>query len=448
MGGQFANWLYQKLESMQKKPTGILYNSAVREDLQTLEPASNTLSRQKEYVIQKLSLCSIVVVCGVVMSVVMWINEKMETRIVDNQIVRGEYGDGEKSVLLIAEDMENSYEIPLTVSERCYSQEELTQMSIEAAAALETSILGENKSLDQIEYDMDLISKVPEHPFSVEWHTDEMYLDDTGHLVQDRLAAPVLTNLTAILSYESFEAEYNLTVKIHSKAVQPSIEARLAKQLLDMEAESREQYNIILPLEIEDKAIQWSYKRSWNGLLLLGATPVLAILIYYGKDKDLHRQVVDRKEQMCMDYPEIVSSLALLIGAGMTVPNAWNKIAKDYRKRRDEGNRKRFAYEEMLLAIYEMENGVVQVKAYERFGRRCRIPSYNKLSTMLSQNIRKGAANLPQLLKEEAAEAFEERKHAARKTGEKAGTKLLVPMMLLLGITMVIIMVPALTSYL
>ena len=143
MGGQFANWLYQKLESMQKKPTGILYNSAVREDLQTLEPASNTLSRQKEYVIQKLSLCSIVVVCGVVMSVVMWINEKMETRIVDNQIVRGEYGDGEKSVLLIAEDMENSYEIPLTVSERCYSQEELTQMSIEAAAALETSILGE-----------------------------------------------------------------------------------------------------------------------------------------------------------------------------------------------------------------------------------------------------------------------------------------------------------------
>lgn len=90
----------------------------------------------------------------------------------------------------------------------------------------------------------------------------------------------------------------------------------------------------------------------------------------------------------------------------------------------------------------------MQVKAYERFGRRCRIPSYNKLSTMLSQNIRKGAANLPQLLKEEATEAFEERKHAARKTGEKAGTKLLVPMMLLLGITMVIIMVPALTSYL
>ncbi|MDE5824150.1 MAG: type II secretion system F family protein, partial [Lachnospiraceae bacterium] len=167
----------------------------------------------------------------------------------------------------------------------------------------------------------------------------------------------------------------------------------------------------------------------------------------YCKDRDLHKQVVDREEQMCMDYPEIVSSLALLIGAGMTVPNAWNKIARDYKQRCERGSGKRYAYEEMLLTIYEMESGVVQAKAYERFGRRCRIPSYNKLSTMLSQNIKKGAANLPLLLKEEAAEAFEERKHTARRLGEKAGTKLLMPMMMFLGITMLIIMVPAFQNY-
>ena len=146
----------------------------------------------------KLSLCSMIVVCGVVMSVIMWINDKMETRIVDNQIVRSEYGDGERSVLLVAEDMEHRYEIPLTVSERCYSQEELMQMSVEATAVLETSILGENQSFDRIEYDMELISKVVGYPFAVEWHTDEQYLDDTGHLMQDRLVSPVLTELTAV----------------------------------------------------------------------------------------------------------------------------------------------------------------------------------------------------------------------------------------------------------
>lgn len=139
---------------------------------------------------------------------------------------------------------------------------------------------------------------------------------------------------------------------------------------------------------------------------MLFATPLLAIVIYFGKDRDLKKQVVDRNEQLKRDYPEIVSSLALLIGAGMTVPNAWQRVAKDYRTKKQETGRKRYAYEEMLLTIYEMESGVVQTKAYERFGRRCRVQSYNRLATMLSQNVRKGATNLAVLLREEAAYAL------------------------------------------
>jgi hypothetical protein len=66
---------------------------------------------------------------------------------------------------------------------------------------------------------------------------------------------------------------------------------------------------------------------------------------------------------------------------------------------------------------------------------------------MVSHNIRKGAVSLPMLLRQEAKEAFEERKHLARKQGEQAGTKLLAPMMLLLAITMVVIMVPAAKTF-
>jgi hypothetical protein len=172
------------------------------------------------------------------------------------------------------------------------------------------------------------------------------------------------------------------------------------------------------------------------------------IFIYVTKDKDLHKMVEEREQQMLLDYPEIVSSLALLVGAGMTVPNAWKKIAYDYKKRKEDGAvTSRYAYEEMLFTIYEMDSGIIQSVAYERFGRRCRIPCYNKLSTMVSQNIRKGAVSLPMLLRQEAKEAFEERKHLARKQGEQAGTKLLGPMMLLLAITMVVIMVPAAKTF-
>ena len=47
---RFAGWLYARLEAMQRKPDKILYNSAVREDLQTLEPAGDTQARQRAYV--------------------------------------------------------------------------------------------------------------------------------------------------------------------------------------------------------------------------------------------------------------------------------------------------------------------------------------------------------------------------------------------------------------
>lgn len=459
IGEKLAWWLYHRLERMPRKPDKLLYDSAVREDLQTLEPAGDTAVRQREYVIKKLSLCSMIVVCGVVLSVILWIKDGMETKIVENQISRNTYGNGAKHVSLVAENGKERYDIPVTVSERSYSDEELTQMSVEALSALEAGILGENQSLDRIEYDMHLMDSVYGYPFTVEWRTDDTYMDYTGKLVRSMLEAPVIMNLTAILSCERFETEYDISVRIYSKAVQPGIAEQLESQVSDAETQSRSAFNMTLPSEIEDRQLQWRYKRPCRGILFLAATPLLAFAIYYGKDKDLHRQVEEREEQMRMDYPEIVSALALLLGAGMTVPNAWNKIAKDYRQRREEsrgkGNvkrnakryAKRYAYEEMLLTVYEIESGITQTMAYERFGRRCRIPSYNKLAAMLSQNIRKGAANLPLLLKEEAADAFEERKHSARKQGEKAGTKLLVPMMMLLGITMVIIMVPALQTY-
>ena len=42
---------------------------------------------------------------------------------------------------------------------------------------------------------------------------------------------------------------------------------------------------------------------------------------------------------------------------------------------------------------------------------------------------------------------MEERHQLARKLGEQAGTKLLVPMMLMFGVVLIILMAPALMSF-
>jgi hypothetical protein len=381
------------------------------------------------------------------MSITLWITENIDIKIVDNILQRNEYGDGAKTVELVADDGEGRYDIAVELNERLYTDSELLSLSDEAITLLDKEMLGQNESADKVEYDIRLVKSIEGYPFEVEWSVDEEYIDCNGKLVNNQLQTPHMTELTAVLSCESFRLEHTVNLMVYSKAVQPDMQELIQDKLHKSESESRQDKDIVLPDEIGGKSLSWSYKKSCTGLLFLIATPILVFVLYYSKDRDLHKQVLEREEQMMTDYPEIVSSLALLIGAGMTVPNAWNKIARDYKTRKEETGRIRYAYEEMLFTIYEMESGVVQTTAYERFGRRCRLPRYNKLVAMLSQNIRKGAVNLPLILKEEAGDAFEDRKHSARKQGEKAGTKLLVPMMLLLGVTMVIIMVPAFKTY-
>ncbi len=51
------------------------------------------------------------------------------------------------------------------------------------------------------------------------------------------------------------------------------------------------------------------------------------------------------------------------------------------------------------------------------------------------------------MLEQEAAASFTEPKNNPRKLGEKAGTRLLFPMLLMLGIVLVILMVPAFLSF-
>lgn len=90
-----------------------------------------------------------------------------------------------------------------------------------------------------------------------------------------------------------------------------------------------------------------------------------------------------------------------------------------------------------------MDSGVPESQAYIHFGQRCRLKQYRKLSALLTQNLKKGSKGILIQLEKEAHEALEEKKSNARKLGEEAGTKLLLPMAGLLAVTMLLIMVPA-----
>ena len=146
---------------------------------------------------------------------------------------------------------------------------------------------------------------------------------------------------------------------------------------------------------------------------------------------------------MIRDYPDVISQFTLLLGAGMTAKNAWKKMVEDYSWQKKISGTSKVVYEEMLYTWQEMQSGIPETECYERFGRRCELLPYIKLGALLAQNLRKGARGIAEVLRMEAVEAMDERRNRAKRLGEEAGTKLLVPMIIMLVVVLAIVVVPA-----
>ena len=181
--------------------------------------------------------------------------------------------------------------------------------------------------------------------------------------------------------------------------------------------------------------------------VLILLIPGSAAAVFIGQDMELHKQYELRNQQLLLEYPEFVSRLQLLLCSGMSIRSAFFKLGKEYQKHLQKGGTRQYVSEELLLAIRKMESGMGETEALEFFGRRCHLFCYKKLVSLIQQNLKRGTDGLRDALMNETKAAFEERKQAARRLGEEAGTKLLFPMMLMMGVVMVIIMIPAFISF-
>ena len=156
----------------------------------------------------------------------------------------------------------------------------------------------------------------------------------------------------------------------------------------------------------------------------------------------------ERQDQMRLDYAEFVNKLLILLGSGMSLKQSLNRISARYLdKRQKKQTKKRFLYEELLVTNYEIQDGESERRAYQKFGERTGLSCYHRLVRILIQNLQTGNRGLCELLGQEATVALEERKALAKKLGEEAGTKMLLPLIMMLGIVIAIIMVPAMQSF-
>jgi hypothetical protein len=270
-----------------------------------------------------------------------------------------------------------------------------------------------------------------------------------GEIVGEELTADgTIVNLEAVLTYTEnpdAQALYQCTAVVYPEQRETEEIIELKERIREREAAGREKKKVNLPDVIGGKRVRYFPLMNDRGMILVLMGVLTGVLFYAMEIQEKGQELKEKKQQMQMDYPEIVNELTLFLGAGMTIKRSFIKIAREYEKRRTKENL-RFAYEEMLITCREMESGITESESYERFGRRCNETQYIRLGAMLSQNLRKGTKGLSEMLRLEAVQAFEERKARAKMLGEEAGTKLLVPMFIMLAIVLVIVTVPAFLS--
>lgn len=362
---------------------------------------------------------------------------------------RNAYGQGEREQALLVEGLlEAEAEVGIQIGERQYEEAAARQAMEEAEGKLAGLILGENPSLNEVNSQLNLITWLEESGISVDWVPEDPELIGTDGEVYGKQCPETgtQTTLTARLTAGDYSHTCIFPVTVYPP-FQTKEEIRLEQfsDLLQQMDKSQQISNqFILPEEYEGKILRYRVKRD-NSFLLFPFLGFFAafLLPFLDKQKEQER-VRARERQMMLDYPGIVSKLVVFTGAGLPVRKAWERIVWDY-EHKDGG--KREAYEEMAGVYYMMQRGVPELKAYAEFGNRCRLLPYRKLAGLLEQNIRKGSEGLRLVLEAELEDAFEQQKTLARRMGEEASTRLLLPLFLLLSIVMVMVSVPAFLSF-
>lgn len=366
----------------------------------------------------------------------------------DQRLQRPAYGEGNRTEALEAEiDGEEVQTFEITVRERVYTEAEKQQHLDAAILTLDEILPGANGSLDEVRQDLAFPKTLEDGAVQIGWTTVPYgVIDESGRLLGSEDVDGVLVEIQGTLTCGGKEALYTAYAKVFPQEMpkEEQLHQSILNELSREDSEHGSEAVLELPAEVDGRQLHWLYDKENPVPKVFGVTFLAIFVIWVGMDQQIHRQAKERQAQLLLDYPDLMWKLAMLLGAGMSMKGAFWRLSGQYERKK---NGIRYVYEELTCACYEMQSGIAEAEAYERFGRRCQLPEYIRLGTVLSQNLRKGTKGLNAILEQEAAASFTERKNNARKLGEKAGTKLLFPMLLMLGIVLVILMVPAFLSF-
>ena len=416
----------------------------------------------REYYVQKISRMLIaVIICGLVLAAVLVTENRKNRSVADGILERPGYGAGgtDRSLNLTISGENESEAVDVHLNARLYTKAEARKLLKQAEEELTQNLPGENPSVDEVRGSLCLPAQLQNGAVSAEYYiTPSGMIEDNGVITGQPEETGSLIMITATLKCQ----DQQRTVESCVRVLPPDLTAReaLQKKIRDAveaaQTENPSESKMQLPQQVDGRTLHWSFPQEGTVRMLLVILLILPAALWVYEDSRVRENAKARKAQLELDYSQLLWKMTMLLSAGLTIRGAFTRIAAQYqaqavtsgslRKVNRTARKKHYVYEEMILTIREMQSGVPEASAYENFGRRCGLPSYIKLGSLLSQNLKKGSKGLTSLLEHEAVLSLEQHKMAVRKMGEKAGIRMLLPMIMMFGVVLVILMVPAFLS--
>lgn len=172
-------------------------------------------------------------------------------------------------------------------------------------------------------------------------------------------------------------------------------------------------------------------------LLLLVVSVVMCGVLYYYFTTLPASQIKKRNEKFMDEFPNAVSTIALLVNSGMILREAWREVSMSNDSE---------LYMEMRKVNEEMDNGVSEIDALYHFANRCVVPDIKKFTSFIVQGLEKGSRDLANALKNQTDELWELKKQTILKRGELASSKLMIPLMIMFVGVLIMVMGPIMTN--
>ena len=360
----------------------------------------------------------------------------------DNSIERPAAGEADTEEELQYETGGSKTDITLEIPAALHSSEEKEEYIKEAKEEIDDTFLGSNEDLDSINQNVVMKESYVDGMVKAEWQlSDYKTVGADGEINYDNLDKEKIIEANVTLTCEDMTDIYSFSFKAEpfDTASAMGIDYYIKKAIKQLFKEESD--TITLPDKVGDNEVTWSKKYTFLGakIALLGVFAAVAMVL--GQMKEEKNKKAKYLKSLERDYPKIVEGLALYVGAGLSVKNAMYRMCEEYGKRRQK--KKEPAFEGLLKMCREIEEGRSELMAYEALPEYCPTREYRRLSSLLTNNLKKGTKGLIEQLNKEEEDAFDMERNYVRIAGEEASTKLLFPMIGLLGIVLVIIIAPS-----